>query len=483
MEASALRAPLAPTRIPGTARLLRLRSDEQLVAQFRDGSEEAFSVLHDRYRQRLFAYVRQMLPAGTRSDAEDVLQDVFVRAYFALRADDRPMAARAWLYRVAHNRCIDALRRPAPLPIELPEVAASDLYEPMAQASRREDLARLVTDLGRLPEQQRSALLMRELEGLSYADLAAALDCTLPAVKSLLVRARMGLAEAACARDTACADIRTDLATTCDSGSRSSATARRHMRDCDGCRQYRDALRSTARSFGAMTPSHGPLAALLKLLGLGGSGAAGGGLLGGGSAAGVAVGGGTAAVTATKVAVVVCCVAGVAGGARQIEQQIRPAAPAATATTAKETRAAVARAARAAAASPVALTRVDPQLRRALAAPAPPKQHLTTPIAAVPAAAYIEPALAEPADISGGVLAPDEPVTELAPADVGTNDAAGDGHPVGNADNDQGKDKPMTEQTVSAAPVAEKPLALEPASEPAPSTDPAVTGGATPPVP
>src|SRR3712207_8520751 len=52
-------------------------------------SEEAFSVIHDRYRQRLFAYVRQMLSSGPRADAEDVLQDVFVRAYGALRNDDR----------------------------------------------------------------------------------------------------------------------------------------------------------------------------------------------------------------------------------------------------------------------------------------------------------------------------------------------------------------------------------------------------------
>ena len=81
-----------------------------------------------------------MLSAGTRSDAEDVLQDVFVRAYFALRADERPMAARAWLYRVAHNRCIDALRRPAPLPAEQQDAPAGDLHDPLAEAARREEL-------------------------------------------------------------------------------------------------------------------------------------------------------------------------------------------------------------------------------------------------------------------------------------------------------------------------------------------------------
>ena len=78
MEASALQAPLGVGRITFNATLLRLRSDDQLVAQFRAGNDEAFRVIHDRYRQRLFSYMRQML-AGSRPDAEDALQDVPAR--------------------------------------------------------------------------------------------------------------------------------------------------------------------------------------------------------------------------------------------------------------------------------------------------------------------------------------------------------------------------------------------------------------------
>ena len=196
MEASALRAPAGLTRLSLPTALLKLRSDEQLVALFRAGNDEAFRVIHDRYRQRLFAYVRQML-AGSRSDAEDALQDVFLRAYNALRVDSRPVALKAWLYRVAHNRCIDHLRRPVPPPNEVFELSRTPIPDPMAEAERRDDLRRLVADVQRLPEQQRSALLMREMEGLSYADLAEALDVSVPAVKSLLVRARIGLTEAA----------------------------------------------------------------------------------------------------------------------------------------------------------------------------------------------------------------------------------------------------------------------------------------------
>ncbi len=415
MEASTLRSAAGTARIAGGVRFLRLRSDEQLVALFRQGSDEAFSVLHDRYRQRLFSYVRQMLTAGTRADAEDVLQDVFVRAYSGLRADDRPMAARAWLYRVAHNRCVDALRRPAPIPVELSELETSDLQDPLVEASRREDLARLVTDLRRLPEQQRSALLMRELEGLRYAELAQALDCSLAAVKSLLVRARMGLAEAVEARDASCADVRGYLAESCERGVRDSAHARRHMRDCDGCSAYRGALRGTSRGLGALAPPSGPMFALMKLLGLGGSGAAasGGALIGGGGAvgggAGIAMGGGAVAVTATKVAVVVCCVAGVAGGAREIERKVahRTAAPAPAAAAAH---------APAAAAAPrgaderTAAVRSEPA---PVTRPETPAHEVTAPLAP-PDAAPQDAASSSP---TGGALAPDEaPVSEVVPA-------------------------------------------------------------------
>src|SRR5579859_4326664 len=100
-------APLSPPRIAIGPRLLRLRSDEQLVALFRSGHDEAFQVIYDRYHKRLAGYARQMLPRG--QDPEDVLQDVFVRAYRALRHDDRELAVRPWLLRVAHNCCIDEL--------------------------------------------------------------------------------------------------------------------------------------------------------------------------------------------------------------------------------------------------------------------------------------------------------------------------------------------------------------------------------------
>src|SRR5215211_8624061 len=289
---------------------------------FRAGSEEAFGTIHDRYRQRLFAYARQMLSQGARQDAEDVMQDVFVRAYGALRADDREINLRAWLYRVAHNRCIDHLRRPTPPPAEIFEMSRKPLHDPIVEAQRREDLSRLVEDVGRLPDQQRSALLMREIDGMSYADLASALDVTIPAVKSLLVRARVGLVESADARNADCCEIRDDLLGSYDRGVKASGRARRHMRSCAGCREYRDALRGMRRSFAALTPvGLGPLAFAAKLIRLGGGGAAAGGAAaGGGGMAATAAGGTLATATACKVAAVVCTAALTAGGAVEVQK-------------------------------------------------------------------------------------------------------------------------------------------------------------------
>ncbi len=326
MEASALHAPARLSRLPLATPLLRLRSDEQLVALFRAGSDDAFGVLHDRYRQRLFAYVRQMLAHQSRQDAEDVLQDVFVRAFGALRSDSRTVNVRAWLYRVAHNRCIDHLRRPHPPAAEIYEMSRKPLLDPVDEAQRRDDLRRLVGDVGRLPEQQRSALLMREIDGLSYVELAGALDVTVPAVKSLLVRARVGLVEAQESRDADCGEIRRDLMASYDRGVKASGRARRHMRECDGCREYRHALRSVRRSFAALTPAGaGPAALLAKLIGVGGAGG-GAAAAGGGGGAALA---GTAATTATacKVAAVVCATAITAGGAVEVRSLTDKPAP------------------------------------------------------------------------------------------------------------------------------------------------------------
>ena len=338
MEASALTAPTRLARLTSSPSLLRLRSDEQLVSLLRSGSNEAFRAIYDRYGQRLFSYVRQMLGPGSRQDAEDVLQDVFARTYTVLLADDREVNLRPWLYRVAHNRCIDHLRRPRPATSELLETSGKELQDPFEAVQRREDLQRLVADIERLPDQQKSALLLREINGLSYRELAEALDVSVPAVKSLLVRARVELVETAEARDTACLSVRDELALAIDRRVRASGRARRHMRDCAGCRDYQAGVLGMRRSFAALSPVSvlGPLALVAKAATFGSSGGGAGataGSAGGGAAGGIASGG-LAAGTAGKIAAVVSTAAITAGGAVEIERRVSDRAKAAAETQA-----------------------------------------------------------------------------------------------------------------------------------------------------
>ncbi len=305
--------------------LLRLRSDEQLVSQFRGGDEDAFRVIHDRYRQRLFAYTRQML--ASRQDAEDALQDVFVRAYAGLRSSDRDLALRAWLYRVAHNRCVDELRRPPPPAPELITLVRPPIQDPIAQAEQRESLRRLIADVRRLPDQQRSALLMRELTGMSYTELAAALGISVPALKSLLVRARVSLVQSMQARDTACTEIRQELVLAHDRRRRPEAIARRHLRDCAPCREFRGEIRGVSRQLGALLPL-GPAGMLANLLGFGG-GAGGGAAAGTGAAAGggTCVASGLLVSGAGHVATLLAAAAVTAGGAVEIQHSLASPTP------------------------------------------------------------------------------------------------------------------------------------------------------------
>src|SRR5947209_20050289 len=111
MEAGALHPPAGGlTAIAGRSPLLRLQSDERLIALIRKGHHGAFEALVQRYQSRLLAFCRHML--GSTEDAEDVLQEVFAAAYNAICADERAINARPWLYRIARNRCLNHLRRP-----------------------------------------------------------------------------------------------------------------------------------------------------------------------------------------------------------------------------------------------------------------------------------------------------------------------------------------------------------------------------------
>src|SRR5581483_7307062 len=209
MEASALTY-TSGIGLQGRAPLLRLQSDEKLIAYTRRGNQAAFEVLVSRYQVRLLAFCRHLL--GSREDAEDVLQEVFAAAFNALLADDRPINVRPWLYSIARNRSLNHLRRATAIGVDSMDIHFSEHGTSTAdKVQQREQFRLLVDDIQSLPETQRSALILREMDALSYEQIAEAMDTTVPGVKSLLVRARISLAEAAEARQLSCSEVRVHL--------------------------------------------------------------------------------------------------------------------------------------------------------------------------------------------------------------------------------------------------------------------------------
>lgn len=177
-----------------TSQPLTTLSDDQLVLRFRSGDEAAFSEIHRRFRSALTAFARRMLH-GSGHDPEDIVQDAFIRAYRGLRVTDRPMALRPWLYMIVRNRALDELRTPQRSDayddeIRMRAVADADPARCFAES---EEMRQIVAEIGRLPERQRMALVMREFDGRSHVETARALHTTVPATKSLIIRARSNL--------------------------------------------------------------------------------------------------------------------------------------------------------------------------------------------------------------------------------------------------------------------------------------------------
>jgi RNA polymerase sigma factor (sigma-70 family) len=264
--------------------LLRLQSDERLIALTRRGQPAAFEVLCARYQSRLLSFCRHLL--ASREDAEDVLQEVFAAAYNAVLADERAINVRPWLYRIARNRSLNHLRRASAIGVDSMDVHFADHgLSTGDRVIRRESFRELIADVHELPETQRTALLLREIDALSYEQIADAMETTVPSVKSLLVRARISLAEAAEARKLSCEQVRLELGEAAEGVSKLSTPARRHVRGCERCSFFRKQLKDNNRALAALFPV-GPLVLLHKLLlAKLGSGAAGGAHMAGGAGA------------------------------------------------------------------------------------------------------------------------------------------------------------------------------------------------------
>src|SRR4029077_10949598 len=196
---------------------------------------------------------------GSREDAEDVLQEVFAAAFNAMIADERQLNVRPWLYRMPPNRPLNHLRRTQAIGVDSMDVHLSENGASTAdKVHRREEFRLLIEHVQGLPETQRTALLLREIDALSYDQIAEAMETTVPSVKSLLVRARVSLAEAAEARLLTCDEVREELGEVAEGLKRTTAPVRRHLRTCDRCVAFRRSLRDTNKALASMLPV-GPL--------------------------------------------------------------------------------------------------------------------------------------------------------------------------------------------------------------------------------
>jgi RNA polymerase sigma factor (sigma-70 family) len=175
--------------------VLSTQSDERLVDLVRAGSDPAFEAIVERYRRALMRYVARLLPAER---AEDVVQQAFVKAYEAMQRDSAELNLRPWLYRIAHNTALNALRDRALGHAQLDE-QIDGVERPDQAFERVTGLRELFVAVQALPERQRDAIVLRELEGRSYEEIGAALGVTDGAVRQLLNRARNTLRSAAAA--------------------------------------------------------------------------------------------------------------------------------------------------------------------------------------------------------------------------------------------------------------------------------------------
>ena len=171
--------------LPRSPKVLAALSDERLVEQVRRGNEAAFEVVYDRHHRGILSFSRHMLASA--DEAEDAVQQTFISAFDAIRADARDIRLKPWLFTIARNRCLSILRARREQPAEIDALSTVGLADEVQQ---RSDLRELLDDLRRLPVDQRAALVLSEVGDLSHSEVGAVVGCEVAKVKSLVFQAR-----------------------------------------------------------------------------------------------------------------------------------------------------------------------------------------------------------------------------------------------------------------------------------------------------
>ncbi len=225
-------------------------TDEQLARRAGAGDPRAFELLYERHSGALLSFSRHLL--GSREEAEDVLQQTFVRAFASLRAGTRPDHLRAWLFTIARNRALTVLSRRREAPGEALH-ALPDLDGLAECVERRSELRALLADLALLPEEQRAALLLSELEELPQRRVAEVLGTSEARVRALIYRARRALMADRAARAVPCGEIRAQLAVA-RGGELRRGRLRRHLRQCASCRAFQRGVARQREGLAALFP-------------------------------------------------------------------------------------------------------------------------------------------------------------------------------------------------------------------------------------
>jgi RNA polymerase sigma-70 factor (ECF subfamily) len=172
------------------------------MAAVKQGDERAYGELMNRHVNSIFNYLFRM--GGTHADCEDLTQETFLRVWQKARTyQPGRVKVSTWIHRIAHNLCVDTFRKHRELTnVELPEVAAPGADQFQAHLAAR-SLEIVEQAIGKLPQSQRSALVLCQIQGFSNADAAEVLGVNVRALESLLARARRQLRTALATGDAA----------------------------------------------------------------------------------------------------------------------------------------------------------------------------------------------------------------------------------------------------------------------------------------
>ena len=226
----------------------RTMEDRALAAKVSEGDSAAFEELYDRHHRGILSLCRHLLRSP--EEAEDATQQTFVAAYRQLTSGKPPAHPRAWLYAVARNRCISTLRERRELASDALPVSTAGLSD---EVEERHDLRALVQDIGRLPQDQRAALVLTEVADLEQSEAAEVIGCPPKKVRALVYQARSTLSGWREARDRPCREVRSQIVSA-HGGQLRRRSIRRHLQVCGDCAAFERSMVDHRRKVALVLP-------------------------------------------------------------------------------------------------------------------------------------------------------------------------------------------------------------------------------------